>query len=111
MPLYSLSDSLCEALSDLMQTDDEAAMLEEKPGIAPSAMHLKRVNNKVSIKNTMAILRTTFDDSAPSKWLMEKSGVPAIVLPFSVPRTPKEGSLAALFNEILTKLENIAVRP
>jgi zinc/manganese transport system substrate-binding protein len=89
----------------------ETAMLEEKPGIAPSAMHLKRVNNKVSIKNTMAILRTTFDDSAPSKWLMEKSGVPAIVLPFSVPRTPKEGSLAALFNEILTKLENIAVRP
>ena len=89
----------------------ETAMLEEKPGIAPSAMHLNRVNNRVSTKNTMAILRTTFDDSEPSKWLMEKSGVPAIVLPFSVPRIPKEGSLAALFNNILTKLENIAVRP
>ena len=86
-------------------------MLEEKPGIAPTAMYLNRVNNRVSTKNTIAILRTTFDDSEPSKWLMEKSGVPAIVLPFSVPRLPKEGSLAALFNNILTKLENIAVRP
>ena len=86
----------------------EAAMLEEKPGIPPSARHLNNVLKGVKADRTMAILRTSFDDPQPSQWLMKKTGIPAIVLPFSVSREPVEGNLARLFNNILKKLENIA---
>lgn len=88
----------------------EIAMLEEKPGIAPSGRHLNKVLKAVKSKNTMVILRTSFDDAKPSGWLMKQTGVPAIVLPFSVSQKPTEGSLARLFNRILTKLENTAVK-
>jgi zinc/manganese transport system substrate-binding protein len=86
----------------------EAAMLEEKPGISPSARHLNTVLKGVKAEKAMAILRTSFDDPQPSQWLMKKTGIPAIVLPFSVSRDPAEGNLARLFNNILEKLENIA---
>jgi len=88
----------------------EAAMLEEKPGIPPSARHLNNVLKGVKADRTMAILRTSFDDPQPSQWLMKKTGIPAIVLPFSVSREPVEGNLARLFNNILKKLENIAAK-
>jgi len=86
----------------------EVAMLEEKPGIPPSARHLNTLLNRVKPDKTMAILRTSFDDPQPSQWLMKKTGIPAIVLPFSVSREPAEGDLARFFNNILEKLENIA---
>ena len=88
----------------------EAAMLEEKPGIPPSARHLNNILKGVKADRTMAILRTSFDDPQPSQWLMKKTGIPAIVLPFSVSREPVEGNLARLFNNILKKLENIAAK-
>ena len=88
----------------------EVAMLEEKPGIPPSARHLNNVLKGVKADRTMAILRTSFDDPQPSQWLMKKTGIPAIVLPFSVSREPVEGNLARLFNNILKKLENIAAK-
>jgi zinc/manganese transport system substrate-binding protein len=85
-------------------------MLEEKPGIPSSARHLNNVLKGVKADRTMAILRTSFDDPQPSQWLMKKTGIPAIVLPFSVSREPVEGNLARLFNNILKKLENIAAK-
>ena len=88
----------------------EAAMLEEKPGIPPSARHLNSVLKGVKAERTMAIVRTSFDDPQPSQWLMKKTGIPAVVLPFSVSRKPAEGNLAGLFNNILNKLENIAAK-
>ncbi len=88
----------------------EAAMLEEKPGIPPSARHLNNVLKGVKADRTMAILRTSFDDPQPSQWLMKKTGIPAIVLPFSVSREQVEVNLARLFNIILIKLEKIAAK-
>lgn len=88
----------------------EAAMLEEKPGIPPSARHLNSVLKAVKADRPMAILRTSFDDAQPSKWLMKKTGIPAVVLPFSVSQKPMKGNLAGLFNNILEKLENTAAK-
>ena len=85
-------------------------MLEEKPGIPPSARHLNSILKGVKAERTMAIVRTSFDDPQPSQWLMKKTGIPAVVLPFSVSRKPAEGNLAGLFNNILNKLENIAAK-
>jgi zinc/manganese transport system substrate-binding protein len=53
----------------------------------------------------LAILRTPYASAEPSEWLAEKTGIPAVMLPYTVGGDPQSGDLFALFERTLGLLE------
>jgi len=85
----------------------EKGALEVKPGIPPTASHLDVLLNAARSQRVAAILRTPYDPSAPSEWLSGKTGIPAVLLPYTVEKNAKPGMLAELFESTLALLEKV----
>lgn len=83
---------------------DETAALEVKPGIPPTASHLNSLLKIAKPKKVEAILRTPYDPKDASLWLARKTGVPAIVLPFTVARGAGARALTELFEQTIKLL-------
>jgi zinc/manganese transport system substrate-binding protein len=89
---------------------NEVATLEAKPGIPPTASHLSAVLQAVRGRKVGAILRTPYDPADASQWLSGKSGVPAVVLPYTVGGDAKSRDLFSLFDETLALLAAARVK-
>lgn len=89
----------------------EVAVLEAKPGIPPSPSYLSKLLKRSRSQPAKVILRTPYDDAAPSEWLSQRTNVPALALPLTVDRDAGEGALADLFQLLLSRLEDADVRP
>jgi len=89
----------------------EVGSLEAKPGIPPTASHLQALLKKANASKISAILRTPYDQAAPSKWLAARIKIPALVLPYTVSRDAKPGALKRLFDDILTQLKQANGQP
>lgn len=83
----------------------EAGTLEPKPGIAPTASHLEQLLRTARARPVAAILRTPFDAAEASAWLAARTGIPALLLPFTVDAPERQGALETLFDDILTAIE------
>jgi zinc/manganese transport system substrate-binding protein len=83
----------------------QVATLEQKPGIPPAAGHLNQLLITARSRTVKAILRTPYDSPDPSKWLSVKTGIPAVVLPYTVSRDAGAGALRAMFEQTITLLE------
>jgi zinc/manganese transport system substrate-binding protein len=83
----------------------ETGTLEVKPGIPPTASHLNQLLDVARSHRIRAILRTPYDPSTPSEWLSGKTGIPALLLPYTVEKDAKPGALADLFRRTLNLLE------
>jgi zinc/manganese transport system substrate-binding protein len=68
----------------------EAGSLEPKPGIPPTPAHLAGLVEQMK--------------RAPARVLSERTGIPAVMLPFTVGGTEKAGDLFALFEETIRLL-------
>lgn len=79
----------------------EVAALEPKPGIPPAVSHLQSLLHA----EARAIVRSPYDSGDASAWLAEKTGITAIVLPYTVGGDAESGDLFALFERTLTLLE------
>jgi zinc/manganese transport system substrate-binding protein len=78
--------------------------LEPKPGIPPTASHLSKLLEDLEHRQVRAIVRATYQPERPSKWLSERSGIPAIVLPHSVGSTNGATDLFAVFDDMVSRL-------
>jgi zinc/manganese transport system substrate-binding protein len=78
--------------------------LEPTPGIPPTVAHLAKLLDDLEQRPVRAIVRATYQPERPSKWLSERSGIPAIVLPHCVGSTPGAADLFAMFDEIVSRL-------
>ncbi len=86
----------------------EAAALEPKPGIPPSAAHLSRVLSTVEATNPRMIIRAAYQDPRPAEWLASKSGLPIVELPFTVGGVPGTDDLFSLFEVTVERLVEAA---
>ena len=77
------------------------ATLEPKPGIAPSSRHLSKVLDQLKSNSANMILYADYQNDKSARWLSQKTGIPAIGLPFSV--IDKEG-LVQWFDRLLNQL-------
>ena len=82
----------------------KAVTLEAKPGIPPTASHLQSLLQALREKPARLIIRTPYDPEDASEWLSEKTGTPALVLPFTVGGDAESGDLFALFDRTITLL-------
>ena len=79
--------------------------LEPKPGIPPTASHLKNLLRKLRSSPADVIIRTPYDPDGASEWLSEKTETRAIVLPYTVGGDEKSGDLFALFDRTIALLK------
>lgn len=84
---------------------DEVATLEAVAGIPPTAGHLASLLDRFADKTTVHfIIRAPFQSEKPSKWLSERTGIPAVLLPLSVGGSAQSGDLFKFFDDILNRL-------
>jgi zinc/manganese transport system substrate-binding protein len=87
---------------------NEVATVESKPGVPPSAAHLEDLLTRLETTPAAIIIRTPYQDSKPSQWLSNKTGIPNAALPFTVGGSPDATDLFTLFDStIIILLENM----
>ena len=82
----------------------EIGALEPKPGVPPTSSHLAGLIDLTKASNALAILRAAYQDPKPGDWLSERTGVPAVTLPFTVGGDDKSKDLFGLFDSTIDKL-------
>ncbi len=82
----------------------EAARLEPKPGIPPSTAYLARVLSQTQQQPVQMILRAAYQDDTSSQWLHEKSGIPIVVLPYTVGGNDQATDLYSLYEDTLQRM-------
>lgn len=82
----------------------EAARLEPRPGIPPSAAHLAEVLQTLQSAKADAILTTPGRSTRGPDWLRERTDLPVLLLPYTVGGSPQATDLYALFDDTLARL-------
>ena len=82
----------------------EATTLEPKPGVPPSAGYLAGVIDDLPKKNVRMILYATYQDPKPSEFVANKTGIPAVELPFTVGGTDQATDLIAFYDDTIKRL-------
>lgn len=78
--------------------------LEPKPSVPPTSAHLSSLIATTKSSNTLAIIRAAYQDRKPADWLAERTGVPAVTLPYTVGGDAQSKDLFGLFDSTLAKL-------
>lgn len=82
----------------------EVGALEPKPGIEPTASHLGALLARQQLKPARMVLRTAYQPDGPSRWIAGKTGMPAVLLPYTVGGTPEAKDLFGLFDDTVQRL-------
>jgi zinc/manganese transport system substrate-binding protein len=82
--------------------------LEPKPGVPPTASHMSQLVATTKNSNTLAIIRAAYQDDKPADWLSQRTGVPAVTLPFTVGGDAQSKDLFGLFDSTISRLLAVA---
>ncbi len=82
----------------------DAGSLEPKPGIEPTSAHLSQLVSRQAALPVRMVLRTGYQAEGPSRWFGEKTGVPAVMLPYTVGGTPEANDLFGLYDDTIQRL-------
>ena len=86
---------------------EEVATLEPVPGVPPTATHLADLLNRFGNGGADFIIRAPFQSAKASKWLSERTDIPAFLLPLTVGGTDQATDLYKWFDDILNRLLNV----
>ena len=86
----------------------EIGALEPRPGVPPTASHMSQLVATTKNSNTLAIVRAAYQDPKPANWLSDRTGVPAVTLPFTVGGDAQSKDLFGLFDSTIAKLLAVA---
>jgi len=82
----------------------EAGSLEPRPGIPPTPAQLAALVEQMKRAPAKAILYAPYNDPRAAQFLSERTGIPAVMLPFTVGGSAKAGDLFGLFDETISLL-------
>ena len=82
----------------------EVAVLEPRPGVEPSVSHLARVAAQLQKTPAQMVLRAAYQSPRPADWLAQRSGIPALALPYTVGGNERAQDLFGLFDDTLDQL-------
>ena len=83
---------------------EEVANLEPVPGLPPTSSHLSRLLSQFGEGGADFIVRSPYQDDRGSNWLADRSGIPAIVLPFTIDGNDRVTDLFSLYTETIDLL-------
>jgi zinc/manganese transport system substrate-binding protein len=78
--------------------------LEPKPGVEPSGAHLNGLLAQLQQHPAKMVIRATYQDGRPSKWLSEHSRLAAVTLPFTVGGDDQSKDLFGMFDSTIQRL-------
>jgi zinc/manganese transport system substrate-binding protein len=82
----------------------EAGSLEPKPGIPPTPSHLAELIERMKRDPAKVIAYSAYNNPKAAEFLSERSGIPAVMLPFTVGGTAKAKDLFGLFDDTIERL-------
>lgn len=83
---------------------EEVANLEPVPGLPPTTTHLSELLAQFKNGGADFIVRAPYQDERGSKWLSERSGIPALALPSTVGGSEQAKDLFSLFDDTINRL-------
>lgn len=83
---------------------EQIGALEPKPGVPPTSSHLATLIDVTKSQHTLAIVRAAYQDPKPADWLADRTGVPAITLPYTVGGDARAKDLFGLYDSTIDKL-------
>lgn len=82
----------------------EAGSLEPKPGIPPTPSHLAGLVEQMKRAPAKVIVYAPYNDPRAAQFLAERTGIPAVMMPFTVGGNEKAKDLFGLFDDTLGRL-------
>jgi zinc/manganese transport system substrate-binding protein len=86
----------------------QVGTLEPKPGVPPTSSHLASLIAVTKSSNTLAIISAAYQDPKAGEWLSGRTGVPAVVLPFTVGGDDKATDLFTFYDDTIDRLLAVA---
>ena len=78
--------------------------LEPKPGVPPTSGHLASLIGVTKGSDTLAIVSAAYQSPKAAEWLSDRTGVPAVTLPFTVGGDAQSKDLFGLMDSTIAKL-------
>jgi zinc/manganese transport system substrate-binding protein len=83
---------------------NEIGTIEPKPGVAPGSGYLAQLLDEMPRRNARMILYAAYQDGRPAQFVAGKSGVPAVMLPFTVGGSDTAKDLYGYFDDVIARL-------
>jgi zinc/manganese transport system substrate-binding protein len=82
----------------------EAGSLEPKPGIPPTPAHLAELVDQMKRSPAKVIIYEAYNSAQAAEFLSSRTGIPSVMLPFTVGGTDKAKDLFGLFDDTIERL-------
>ena len=82
----------------------EAGSLEPKPGLPATPAHLAELVERMKRDPAKAILYSAYNSAKAAEFLASRTGIPAVMLPFTVGGSDRARDLFGLFDDTLARL-------
>jgi zinc/manganese transport system substrate-binding protein len=82
----------------------EVGDLEPKPGIPPTTSHLAGLVEQMKQAPAKMIVYSSYDDPKAAQFLSQRTGIPSVMLPFTVGGSDKAKDLFGYFDDIVARL-------
>ena len=86
----------------------EAGALEPKPGLPPTPAHLAELVERMKREPAKAVVYSPYNSPDAARFLSERTGIPAIALPYTVGGSDKARDLFGLFDDMIGRLREAA---
>jgi zinc/manganese transport system substrate-binding protein len=83
---------------------EEAATIEPKPGVPPGSAYVAQLLDDIPRKGARMILYAAYQEPRAPNFIAEKTGLPAVMLPFTVGGTEAASDLYGLYEDTLQRL-------
>jgi len=80
------------------------AVLEPKPAVPPSIKDLNNVLNQLKITPAKMVIKAAYESGRSVDWLVNKTGMAKVVLPFTVGGDKESNNLFSLFDDTIQRL-------
>jgi zinc/manganese transport system substrate-binding protein len=82
----------------------EIGTLEPKPGIPPTTAHLAELVELMKRDPAKLIVYSSYNDPKGSQFLSQRTGIPAVMIPFTVGGSDKAKDLFGYFDDVIARL-------
>jgi zinc/manganese transport system substrate-binding protein len=82
----------------------EVGDLEPKPGIPPTTSHLAELVDQMKQAPAKMIVYSSYDDPKAAQFLSQRTGIPSVMLPFTVGGSDRAKDLVGYFDDLVARL-------
>ena len=82
----------------------EVGDLEPKPGIPPTTSHLAELVQQMKQAPAKMIVYSSYDDPKAAQFMSQRTGIPSVMLPFTVGGSDRAKDLFGYFDDVIARL-------